>query len=268
MREYWIKVWEVLFGWEPGNDILTPLPAALFVFFSVLANGLVLYHVTKAIVPEPIKEYALDFIKTMTLCSYFVGHVLMWKGFGVPALALGILLALLITSIALKDGAGSPVNVWVAYFENLIPLRKCLFKTAIQTWAGFSAYHFAMFLISVEFNPVYTELLQPYNAGRCDSHLKVPILKGALIEFAGTFYMVWIMYQKLMKNKGLDQLLKLVNIVFIVILGKSCGTFCFTRRVLFTGWKRTPDIAPKWANITKFQENTHSEGKQICIFSS
>ena len=220
MIAYWKKFWAILLGWEPENEILTPLPAALFVFFCVFTNGLVLYHLTKAIVPEPLKDYVLDFVKTLTLCAYFVGHIFVWKGFGVPALFLALMLALIITSASLKDGAGNPLNVWVAYFEKLIPLKKCLLKTAIQTAAGFSAYHFAMFIISAELSPLYTEQLRPYNDGRCESHLRVPVLKGFLIEFVGTFYVIWLMYQKLFQAVIVDMVFKTFNIVVVVLLGK------------------------------------------------
>ena len=175
---------------------------------------------TKAIVPEPLTDYVLEFVKTMTFVGYPTGHVLVYKSFGVLGIMVSIALALIITSAFLKDGAGNPLNVWVAYFENLIPMRTVLLKNSIQIVAAFSAYHFAMFLISAELSPLYLEQLVPYNSGECVSHLKVPVIHGFLIEFSGSFYIILLMYQKLLKAEGLDQLFKVFNIVIVVILGK------------------------------------------------
>ena len=220
MIEYWKYLWIVLLGWEPGTEILAPFPAALFIFLCVFTTGLVLYHMTKAIVPEPFTEYVLEFVKTMTFVGYPAGHVIVYKGFGVLGIMVSIALALMITSAFLKDGAGNPLNIWVAYFESLIPLRTVLLKNIIQIAAAFSAYHFSMFIISAELSPLFTEQLIPYNRGECASHLNVSVIRGFLIEFAGSFYIILLMYQKLFKKEGLDQLFKVFNIVIVVILGK------------------------------------------------
>ena len=220
MLEYWKSLWTILLGWEPGTEILAPFPAALFIFFWVFITGLVLYHMTKAIVPEPFTEYVLEFVKTMTFVGYPTGHVLVYKSLGALGVMTSIALALIITSAFLKDGAGNPLNVWVAYFENIIPIRTVLLKNSIQTAAALSAYHFSMFIISAELSPLYTEQLIPYNTGECVSHLNVSVTHGFLLEFAGSLYIIWLMYQKLFKVEGVDQLFKVFNIVTVVILGK------------------------------------------------
>lgn len=245
---YWKNIWTILLGWEPGQEILAPFPAALFVFFWVLMTGLVLYHVTKAFVPEPLKEYILEFVKTMTFCAYPMGHVLVFKSLGVPGLAVGISLAVIITSACLKDGAGNPLNVWVAYFEKLIPLRICLLKNFIQIAAGCSAYHLSMFIISTELSPLYSEQLEPYRKGECESHLKVSVLSGFLLEFSGALYVIWFMYQKLFKTVVIDQLVKVFNLVVVVLSGiRYTGMHIHPAKA--TGLTWGCGSTPKWAHV-------------------
>lgn len=220
MIEYWKTIWTILLGWEPGTEILAPFPAALFIFFWVFTTGFVLYHVTKTTVPEPLSEYVTEFVKTMTMCAYPAGHVLVFKSLGVPGLFFSITLALIITSGFLKEGAGNPLNIWVAFFENLIPLRTCLLKNAVQIAAGVSAYHFSMFIMSAELSPLYSEQLIPYNKGVCNSHLNVTVINGFLLEFTGALYIVWLMYQNVFSAETMDKIFKVFNIVFVVIMGE------------------------------------------------
>ena len=221
MKENWRNLWTVALGLEPGMDILSPLPAALFLYFWVLFTGFILHTFTKMVVPHPLKGYLLDFIKTMTFCTYPFGHGIMRKFFGEPGYMLAMTPVVTVTALLLREGAGNPLDVWISYLNKIIPLWKCLLKNSLQILAGFSAYHLGMLVISVEFSPEYVVILKQYYNQFCLSDLNVPIYLGLLIEFAAVVYDTWFSVQRLFKIPILDLLVKVINGGLLVVSGMS-----------------------------------------------
>ena len=219
MKESWRTLWTVALGLEPGTEILSPLPAALFLYFWVFFAGFILHSITKLVVPHPLKEYVLDFIKTMTFCTYPFGHGIMRKFFGEPGYMLAMTPVVTATALLLREGAGNPIGVWTDYLNKIIPLWKCLVKNALQIAAGLSAYHLGMLIISVEFSPVYVAMLKEYYNQFCLSDLNVPVYLGFLIEFVAVIYDTWFSEQILLKIPILDLLIKVINGGLLVVAG-------------------------------------------------
>lgn len=219
MKEVWKTLWTSTLGWEPGTDILGPLSAAIFLYFWVFFTGFILHTVTKFVIPNPLKEYVLDFIKTMTLCTYPFGHGIMRKFYGEPGYMSAMVPVVMVTHLSLKQGTGNPIDVWITFINRKISFWKCLFKTCLQMVAGFSAYHLGMLIISVEFSPLYVEKMKEYYSHFCDSDLNVPIYLGFLIEFVAVVYDTWFSNQVLLKIKILDMLIKVINGGLLVVAG-------------------------------------------------
>lgn len=248
MKESWKTLWTATLGWEPGSDILGPLPAAIFLYFWVFLTGLTLHSLTKLIVPHPLKEYVLDFVKTMTLCTYPFGHGIMRKFFGEPGYMLAMTPVVTITLLVLKEGAGNPIGVWIRFINKGIPFWKCLVKTTIQIVAGFSAYHLGMLVISVEFSPVYVEKMKEYYSQFCTSDLNVPVYLGFLIEFVAVVYDTWFSEQVLLKIGILDLLIKVINGGLLVVAGVHL-TGMYIHPAMATGHTWGCGSTPKSAHI-------------------
>lgn len=241
-------MWTSTLGWEPGTDILGPLPAAIFLYFWTFFAGVMLHNLTKFIIPGPLKEYVLDFVKTMTLCSYPFGHGIMRKFYGEPGYMSAMVPIVMITLLVLRDGAGNPIDVWIGFLNRKIPLWKCIIKSALQMIAGFSAYHLGMLVISVEFSPVYVEKMKEYYSEFCESDLNVPVYLGFLIEFVAVIYDTWFSLQLLLKNRFLDMLIKVINGGLLVVAGVHL-TGMYIHPAMATGHTWGCGTTPKSAHI-------------------
>lgn len=215
----WQNVVEKYTGWKLGPDFLPSIPAALVLYLSTFVIGLILHQVTKYLAPRFIRGYLLDFIKTMTICTYPFGHGIMRKYYGEPGYFCSAVPVVYLTLSTLQPGDGNPIMVWLQFFKRSISLQKCLLKTAIQIAAGFAAYRLGMFILSSELHPVYVARMKDYYNQFCETDLHVPSYVGFAVEFFAVIYDTWFWCQTLTGRGYIDMLLKIMNSALLVVAG-------------------------------------------------
>jgi len=196
-----------------------PIVGAVFVYGASFIIGLTLYNLVENLLPQSFHQLGFDYLKTLTICVYPFGHVIMWKYYGGTGFLCGMVPIMVLTILALPKGEGTPVIIWTKYFRGIVPLWQCLLKTAIQVAAGLAAYKLGIFLYQSEIHEHFTLKLQDNEAGVCNSALKVPLLQGLVVEALGLVYDAWFSTFQLSQNKVIDTLLKVTNTGIIVVTG-------------------------------------------------
>lgn len=205
---------------------VSPIIGAVFVYSASFVFGWISYNIVEKILPQTFHQLGFDCIKTLTICAYPFGHVLMWKFYGGTGFLGGMVPIMVFTILALPKGDGTPVAVWVNYFRGVLSLWTCLLKTIVMIFAAFAAYKLGIFLYQSKVHEHFTTKLKDNEAGVCPSALKVSLLQGFLIETLGLVYDAWFSTLKLSGNKVIDTLLKVTNTGIVVVAGE-CSAFVF-----------------------------------------
>jgi len=221
----WKKAFTAFMGWTPDVEFLPALPAAAIVYLSVYLIGLLLHTVTRLVAPAAVREYLLDFIKTMTLCAYPFGHGIMRKFYGEVGYMSAMVPVVFITLTTMADGSGNPIGVWLQYFRKQMPWWKCGLKNVIQVIAGISAYHLGMYILNLQLHPVYVQRLKEYYSSFCVTDLNVPMHVGFMLEFVAVIYDSWFASQTFTKLSYLDLVMKTINSGLLVVAGEFLISF-------------------------------------------
>ena len=201
--------------WLPqGVEAFVYLTAIFFI-------GLSLYHVTKLIFTDNISEYACDFVKTMTICAYSIGWLLVRLNFGDIYFILALVPLIILTVITIP-GEATPITIWVQYFHNRIGLTSAVVKTVILMAAGLAAFWTGILFLKSKLQ--YVLFVFDYSTSlpsTCSSALKVPLYQGFVLEMLAVMYDSWFVVQKLSPYKLLDVAFKVTNTGLLVISGKT-----------------------------------------------
>ena len=208
-------------GWDPRTRSVPALSAAIVVFVIGYVIGQILFNISKQLLQQPIRDYVLEFVKTMTLCTYPFGFGILRKYYGETGFLLGAIPLLTLTLLTLPGADGNPMVVWVKYFGKGINLRTCLIKTIVQLIAGLSAYRLGLLIMGLELHPVYLDRLAGHTKGTCASALKVPLHVGMVAEMLGAAHVTWVSSQRLAGNPVLDMAVKVTNLALTLSAGKA-----------------------------------------------
>ncbi|XP_060606087.1 aquaporin-11-like [Ruditapes philippinarum] len=215
----WNKMFESVTGWDPGKEFLPALPAAIFIYMSAYIIGLLLHTFTRMVVPSSVRIYVLDFVKTMTFCTFPFGHGIMRKNYGESGYMSAMVPTMFLSLMTLRGGDGNPISVWLQYYRRIIPLWKCILKTLIQIAAGFAAYRLGIYILGLELHPMYVARVKEYYDEFCSTDLHVPVYVGFLIEFCAVIYDCWFVNQTFTRNLYFDTVIKVVNSGLLVVSG-------------------------------------------------
>lgn len=200
-------------SWLP--HVIEVLVYLMVIFFI----GWSLYHVTRLILPDNISEYAFDFVKTMTICAYSLGMILVRINFGDIWFIL-VLVPLIILTVIMIPGEATPVTIWVQYFHNRLSLLVAIVKTVILMTAGVAAFWIGILVLKSKLhNVIFGFNYSTDLPSTCSSALNVPLYQGFMLEMIAVMYDSWFVVQKLSPNLLLDAAFKVTNTGLLVIAG-------------------------------------------------
>lgn len=191
----------------------------LLYFAGVYLIGLLLYHVTRKVTPTVLSGFVYDFIKTMLICAYPIGLLLVRTQFGDISF-LAVLVPLILLTVFTIPGEATPVAIWVKLFQKRLSLGIVFVKTMILVISGFAAFYVGIFVLRLQLHKTLFGFERSTTLPTtCQSALKVPVYQGFLLEMLGVMYDSWFMTQKLSPNVILDTSLKITNTGILVIAG-------------------------------------------------
>lgn len=203
-----------------ADSTISVVMAAVFLYCSSFLVGLLLNNIVDKWLPEPVRQYGFDYLKTMVICAYPFGHAILWKCFGGTGFLCGMVPVMLLTIFVLPRGEGTPIATWIKYFSGVLPLRQCLLKTAIHMSAGLAAYQLGILLLQSRLNWHCILKLREHEDRTCKSTLNVSVLKGLIIESLGVMYDLWFSSKTFSENKFVDAFVKVGNTGIVVITGE------------------------------------------------
>ena len=205
----------------PVTHVTSPITAVLLVYTTAFLSCFILYKLAEFLVPNVIKIYVLDFIKTMAFISYGFGHGLNRKYYGNFGYFLCAVPLNTITTLALTSGEGNPLGNWKSLLRGQRSFPEFVLRLFCQILSTIGAWQLGLFIYRLDF---YWHL--PYRAaelpGECvmKDFLNVPFYVGFLLEMTGVTYDHWVGSQPLSKYRPVDVFLKFVNTASVVCLGK------------------------------------------------
>lgn len=203
-----------------NKEWLPQLMEVICYFTGVYLIGLSLYHVTKLLVPTVLSEYIYDFIKTMLICAYPIGLIIVRTNHGDIGFLI-ILVPLILLTVFTIPGEATPVTVWVKYLHDQLAFGKVIYKTLIQMMSGFAAYRVGVFVLNLQLHKTLTGFEKSTTLPvKCSSALKVPLYQGFAIEMIGVMYDSWFAAQKISPNLIVDAAIKVTNTGVLVLAGK------------------------------------------------
>lgn len=203
------------------------LPAAIYLI------GLALYHVTIILLPDAVAEYALDFLKTMLICAYPLGLILVRVNFGDIVFMCVLVPLIVLTVITMPRGEANPVSVWVKYFHQRLSLPKMLLKTTILIASGPAGFWIAGTILRLQLHSILLGFTKSTSIPTtCSSALNVSIYQGVVLEMLAVTYDAWFLAQNVSPNLILEAAIKVTNTGMLVLSGKR--------------WS----MKPKWCFVT------------------
>ncbi|XP_045169689.2 aquaporin-12A-like isoform X2 [Mercenaria mercenaria] len=202
-----------------NKEWLPQVMEVLVYFTAVYLIGLTLYHVTRISFPSVMSEYVFDFVKTMTICAYSIGMILVRINFGDVWFIL-VLVPLILLTVITIPGEATPVTIWVQYFHNRLSVPTVLIKTTVLMISGVAAFWVGIVVLKLNLHDIlfgfkYSTVLPTM----CSSALNVPLYQGFVLEMLAVMYDSWFIVQKLSPNLLLDAAFKISNTGLLVIAG-------------------------------------------------
>ncbi|XP_052095942.1 aquaporin-11-like [Mytilus californianus] len=211
----WRELWTVLIGLDPPVQYFPPAVASIILFIIIFATCFCMHRFSESF-PPTLKILTQDFFKTLPLCTYPFGLMILRKYHGDIGFALCNIPLNTATALLLSSGEGSPVGNWLLFVKGSQSLQQCIIRMVTQIGAGIAGFRVGKTLMKLDLHPAFEENL---SQTECIAALNVAVTTGFIIELFGTTWDVWFHSQKFSDNRVLDKFLKFCNSSLTSCLG-------------------------------------------------